>query len=71
MATYYVSTLGNDSQIGSILSPWKTIQYGVDMMMPGDTIYIRGGRYNNYNLRNLKWRLKRKQNFQQSIQLKI
>jgi parallel beta-helix repeat protein len=43
--TYYVATSGNDNHSGTIDQPWKTIQHAVDMLMPGDTVYVRGGVY--------------------------
>lgn len=44
-ADYYVSTTGNDSASGTILSPWRTIQKGASSVGPGDTVHIRGGVY--------------------------
>ncbi|MHC4530937.1 MAG: DUF1565 domain-containing protein [Planctomycetota bacterium] len=44
--TYYVSTSGSDSNDGSESSPWLTIQHAVDSVGPGETIYVRGGVYN-------------------------
>jgi len=41
----YVSSVGNDSLSGEINSPYKTIQKAVDVVTPGDTIYVRGGTY--------------------------
>lgn len=44
MATYYMSTTGNDGTgDGSIGSPWKTIEHSSAQLNPGDTLYIRGG----------------------------
>lgn len=46
-ADYYVSsTSGSDTNDGSITSPWKTIQKAADTVKPGDTVYVRGGNYN-------------------------
>ncbi|HPD48141.1 MAG TPA: NosD domain-containing protein [Anaerohalosphaeraceae bacterium] len=46
-ATYYVSTTGNDmSGNGTLAKPWRTIQKGQSHLQPGDTLLIRGGRYN-------------------------
>jgi hypothetical protein len=42
---YYVSPEGNDSNIGSIQSPWKTINHGVEQLEPGDTLILREGVY--------------------------
>jgi hypothetical protein len=57
-ATYYVSMSGDNTNCTG-LSPnaysgsgtgqacaWKTIQKGVDAMAGGDTVYVRGGTYN-------------------------
>ncbi|MDA1143031.1 MAG: right-handed parallel beta-helix repeat-containing protein [Planctomycetota bacterium] len=36
---------GNDSNTGTEDSPWKTIQQGVNQLVAGDTLYLRGGTY--------------------------
>ena len=49
MATYYVATTGNNGSAGTIESPWATITYAmsaVSPVAPGDTVYVRGGTYN-------------------------
>ncbi len=43
---YYVSTQGNDTDPGTEASPWKTIQKAANTIKAGDTVYIRGGVYN-------------------------
>lgn len=43
--TRYVSTTGSDSNSGSLNSPWATIQHAVEKSKPGDTIFVRGGTY--------------------------
>ena len=43
---FYVSTTGNDSNPGTILSPWRTIQHAANSVQAGDTVYVRGGVYN-------------------------
>lgn len=43
--TYYVSTLGNDSNSGTIDKPWKTIQKAANTIGAGDTVFVRGGTY--------------------------
>jgi len=45
-AGYYVSTTGSDSNPGSFLLPWKTIQKAANTAKGGETVYIRGGTYN-------------------------
>ncbi|WP_298546289.1 T9SS type A sorting domain-containing protein [uncultured Aquimarina sp.] len=44
--TYYVSDMsGNNNGDGSQGSPWKTIQYGVDQLDPGDILNVETGTY--------------------------
>ena len=43
--TYYVSTTGNNASNGSFNAPWKTIQFGVQQLSPGDVLNIFGGVY--------------------------
>ncbi len=45
--TYYVSTTGSDSNPGTLAQPFGTINKGVSVLTPGDTLYIRGGTYSN------------------------
>jgi parallel beta-helix repeat protein len=44
-SVYYVATTGSDSNPGTEALPWRTIQKGVSNLQPGDTLYIRGGIY--------------------------
>ncbi|MFA4817185.1 MAG: right-handed parallel beta-helix repeat-containing protein [Parcubacteria group bacterium] len=44
-ATYYVATNGNDSNSGAQSAPFKTIQKAANIMVAGDTVYIRAGTY--------------------------
>jgi hypothetical protein len=44
-ATYYVATTGNDSNPGSIGSPFLTVQKGFNTAQPGDTVFIGAGNY--------------------------
>src|SRR5439155_3786087 len=44
-ATYYVSLTGSDSNPGSLSQPFATINHGVSVLRPGDTLYIRAGTY--------------------------
>jgi hypothetical protein len=45
-ADYYVSTTGNNTTgTGTISNPWQTISKGQSALNPGDTLYVRGGRY--------------------------
>jgi hypothetical protein len=43
---YYVATNGSDSASGSQSAPWKTIQKAATVARAGDTVYVRGGTYN-------------------------
>jgi len=45
-ATYYVSTTGNDTNPGTLSSPWRTIQHAANTAMAGATVYVMGGTYN-------------------------
>jgi parallel beta-helix repeat protein len=45
--TYYISPTGSDSGAGTETSPWLTIQKALSVMDAGDTLYARGGTYNN------------------------
>ncbi|MCG3121016.1 MAG: hypothetical protein ALAOOOJD_03950 [bacterium] len=42
---YYVASTGNNSNAGSINSPWATISFAVSKTRHGDTIFVRGGHY--------------------------
>lgn len=44
-ADYYVALDGNDTNDGSISTPFRTIQQAVSVLTAGDTCYIRGGKY--------------------------
>ncbi len=44
-STYYVSTSGNNANNGALTTPWLTIQYGVNQLLPGDTLFIKAGTY--------------------------
>ncbi|WP_084218347.1 Ig-like domain-containing protein [Synechococcus sp. CC9616] len=41
----FVSNDGSDSNPGSLLAPFRTIQYAIDNAKPGDVISIRGGTF--------------------------
>lgn len=41
----YVSTNGDDSNPGTIVRPFRTIQRAADTAKPGATVYVRGGTY--------------------------
>ncbi len=43
---HYVSISGNDNNTGTLSQPWRTITYAASQVQPGDTVYVRGGTYN-------------------------
>ncbi len=42
---YYVSTSGDDSNPGTDSLPWKTIQFAVNTMAPGQVLVVKSGDY--------------------------
>ena len=44
-SVYYVTTNGADSNVGSEISPFRTIKKGVTVLSPGDTLYVKEGTY--------------------------
>ena len=44
--TFYVATTGKDTNPGSNVFPWRTIQHAANSVQPGDTVAIHGGVYN-------------------------
>lgn len=44
-STFYVSTSGSDSNLGTIGSPWLTVQHAADSVSAGATVYVFGGTY--------------------------
>ena len=45
-ASYYVSTTGSDSNVGTQAAPFKTIQKAANTAGAGDTVYVGPGTYN-------------------------
>ena len=45
---YYVAKNGSDSNPGTQAQPWLTIEKAATTAVAGDTVYIRGGTYNEY-----------------------
>ncbi len=43
---YYVDPNGDDNNPGTLAEPWQTIQKAANTLAPGDTVYVRGGVYN-------------------------
>jgi len=46
--TYFVATNGNNANIGSSISPWKTIGKSVSVAVAGDIVNIGQGVYNEF-----------------------
>jgi len=42
---YYVSPTGSDGNTGSQNNPWANVEYAAQKAKPGDTIFVRGGTY--------------------------
>jgi len=42
---YYVATDGDDTNPGTVLQPWKTIQKAANSAIPGSVVYVRSGVY--------------------------
>lgn len=48
VTVYFVDPLGDDRNNGSLASPWKTLQYAINNLKPGDELLIREGTYKEY-----------------------
>lgn len=42
---FFVSPDGNDGNEGTLAAPWASVNIAVSRLGPGDTLYLRGGRY--------------------------
>ena len=42
---YYVEPNGNDSTIGSLSNPWKSLSHSIPKLKAGDVLYLREGIY--------------------------
>jgi hypothetical protein len=51
--TYYVATTGLDSNPGTLTHPFRTINHGISVLKPGNTLLIRGGTYAQSLLNNV------------------
>ena len=47
---YYVSPNGSDNNNGTLDSPWQTLGYALGRLLPGDVLYLRGGRYYEHEI---------------------
>lgn len=45
MSTYYVHPNGSNYRTGTEAAPWKTLDYALRKLRPGDTLVVRGGQY--------------------------
>lgn len=45
-AEFYLAPGGSNANAGTLGSPWGTLQFAVDRLNPGDTLFVRGGTYN-------------------------
>lgn len=50
LALLYVSTAGSDANPGTTDAPWRTLQFAVDKIAPGDTILVRSGTYAGFRI---------------------
>ncbi len=42
---FYVAPNGLDSNPGTLLAPWRTVQRALDVLDPGEIVYVRAGTY--------------------------
>jgi hypothetical protein len=43
--SFYVATTGDDSNSGTEGAPWRTVQHAANTVRAGNTVYVRGGIY--------------------------
>ena len=41
----YVATSGSDAAAGTKARPWRSLQYALSRLQPGETLYVRGGTF--------------------------
>jgi len=51
--TYFVSMAGDDTNIGTLTSPWRTLDFAEDQLSAGDTLLIRGGTYTGFKINDV------------------
>ncbi len=44
--SYYIATTGNNSNNGALATPWRTIQYALNQVQPGNVLHVLAGTYN-------------------------
>lgn len=49
-ASYYVSPTGSDSNAGTLSKPFKSLMKAQSVAVSGDTVYIRGGVYDDFEV---------------------
>lgn len=49
-AEFYASPQGTNSAPGTFDEPWRTVQYGMGQLNPGDTLFLREGVYHENGL---------------------
>jgi hypothetical protein len=49
--TFFVAPDGDDRNGGGLGDPFATIQHGVDVMQPGDSLLLRAGTYREHSIR--------------------
>src|SRR5262245_9960513 len=53
-STYYVDGAGgDDSNAGTLLKPFESINLGPQLLIPGDTLYLRAGTYSEPLINNI------------------
>lgn len=45
-STYYISTAGSDGDSGATGSPWASFSHAMGKLVPGDTLIVKNGTYN-------------------------
>jgi parallel beta-helix repeat protein len=48
LSTFYVAANGSDSNNGSSIAPWATLQHAADVAVAGDTVIVRAGSYKGW-----------------------